>query len=207
MFTMKESMLKWGAALGMLVASAMFWACSDDKSDVAGGASGDMGIVAKDIAGLAQKGPFVKGSAVTIRGIDCKTLELSDEIFEGEIESDKGDFAFDDVTLSSTCALFEVSGKYRNELTGKKSSEELTLHALTDLKDRKDVNINVLTELEYERLMFLVTEKGKKFTDAKARAEKEVLAAFGIDGDFDNSEDLTIFESGDGNAALLAVSV
>ena len=207
MFTVKESMLKWGAALGMLAVSAMFWACSDDKSDVAGGASGDMGIVAKDIAGLAQKGPFVKGSAVTIRGIDCKTLDLLDEIFEGEIKSDKGDFAFDDVTLKSTCALFEVTGEYRSEITGKKSSEELTLHALTDLKDRKDVNINVLTELEYERLMFLVTEKGKKFADAKARAEKEVLAVFGIDGDFDNSEDLTIFESGDGNAALLAVSV
>ena len=204
---MKESMLKWGAALGMLVASAMFWACSDDKSDVAGGASGDMGIVAKDIAGLAQKGPFVKGSAVTIRGIDCKTLELSDEIFESEIKSDKGDFAFDDVTLSSTCALFEVTGEYRSEITGKKSAGEITLHALTDLKDRKNVNINVLTELEYERLMYLVTEKGKKFADAKERAEKEVLAAFGIDGDFDNSEDLTIFESGDGNAALLAVSV
>ena len=208
MFTVKESVLKWGAALGVLAVCAMFWACSDDESDdFVGGASGDMGIVAKDIAGLAQKGPFVKGSAVTIRGIDCKTLELSDEIFEVEIKSDKGDFAFDDVTLSSTCALFEVSGKYRNEITGKKSSEELTLHALTDLKDRKDVNINVLTELEYERLMYLVTEKGKKFVDAKARAEKEVLAAFGIEGDFDNSEDLTIFESGDGNAALLAVSV
>ena len=203
----KESMLKWGAALGVLAVSAMFLACSDDKSDVAGGASGDMGIVAKDIAGLAQKGPFVEGSKVTVQGIDCKTLELTDEIFEGEVESDKGDFAFDDVTLSSTCALFEATGKYRSELTGKKSSEELTLHALTDLKDRKNVNINVLTELEYERLMFLVTEKGKKFADAKTRAEKEVLAAFGIESDFDNPEDLTIFESGDGNAALLAVSV
>jgi uncharacterized protein (TIGR02145 family) len=103
--------------------------------------------------------------------------------------------------------LFEVTGKYRNEITGKKSSEELTLHALTNLKDRKNVNINVLTELEYERLMYLVTEKGKKFADAKERAEKEVLAAFGIEGNFGNSEDLTIFESGDGNAALLAVSV
>ena len=208
MFTMKESMLKWGAALGMLAVSAMFLACSDDDSDFAGDASGDdMGIVTKDIAGLAQKGPFVKGSAVTIRGIDCKTLELSDEIFEGEIESDKGDFAFDNVTLSSTCALFEVSGIYRSEITGKKSAGEITLHALTDLKDRKNVNINVLTELEYERLMYLVTEKGKKFADAKVRAEKEVFAAFGIAGDFDNSEDLTIYESGDGNAALLAVSV
>ena len=206
MFTRKESVLKWGAALGVFAVGAMFWACSG-KDGVAGGASGDMGIVAKDIAGEAQKGPFVKGSAVTVQGIDCKTLELTDEIFEGKVKSDKGDFAFDDVTLSSTCALFEATGKYRNELTGKKSSEELTLHALTDLKDRKDVNINVLTELEYERVMFLVTEKGKKFADAKARAEKEVLAAFGIAGNFDNSEDLTIYESGDGNAALLAVSV
>ncbi|WP_414655106.1 fibrobacter succinogenes major paralogous domain-containing protein [Fibrobacter sp. UBA3629] len=204
---MKESMLKWGAALGMLAVSAMFLACSDDKSDVAGGASGDMGIVAKDIAGLAQKGPFVKGSKVTVQGIDCKTLELTDEIFEGEVESDKGDFAIDGVSLKSTCALFEVTGKYRNEITGKKSSEELTLHALTNLKDRKNVNINLLTELEYERLMFLVTEKGKKFAEAKARAEKEVLAAFDIKGDFVEFENLNIFESGDENAALLAVSV
>ena len=76
MFTVKESMLKWGAALGMLAVSAIFLACSDDKSDVAGGASGDMGIVAKDIAGEALKGPFVKGSAVTVQGIDCKKALL-----------------------------------------------------------------------------------------------------------------------------------
>ena len=204
---MKESVLKWGAALGMLVASVMFWACSDDKS-VAGGSTEDAGIIANlNVAGLTQKGPFVKGSEVTVQGINCKTLELTDEIFEGKVKSDKGDFTIDGVSLKSTCALFEATGKYRSEITGKESSEELTLHALTNLKDRKNVNINVLTELEYERLMYLVTEKGKKFADAKARAEKEVLAAFGIEGDFGNSEDLTIFESGDGNAALLAVSV
>ncbi|MBR3669243.1 MAG: fibrobacter succinogenes major paralogous domain-containing protein [Fibrobacter sp.] len=190
------------AAMAILMA-----ACSDGKSDVAGGASGDMGIVAKDIAGLAQKGPFVKGSAVTVQGIDCKTMKFSDEVFEGKVKSDKGDFAFDDVTLSSTCAVFEATGKYRSEITGKESAGEITLHALTDLKDRKNVNINLLTELEYERVMYLVTERGKTFAEAKAQAEQEVLAAFGIAGDFDNSEDLTIYESGDGNAALLAVSV
>ena len=191
------------AAMAILTA-----ACSDDESDdFVGGASGDMGIVAKDVAGLAQKGPFVKGSKVTVQGIDCKTLELMDEIFEGKIASDKGDFAFDDVTLSSTCALFEVSGIYRNEITDKMSAGEITLHALTDLKDRKNVNINVLTELEYERLMYLVTEKGKKFAEAKEQAEKEVLAAFDIAGSFEAFENLNIFESGDENAALLAVSV
>ena len=140
-----------------LAAMAVLTACSD-KQDVAGGASGDMGIVAKDIAGEALKGPFVKGSAVTVQGIDCKTMKFSDEVFEGKVKSDKGDFAFDDVTLSSTCAVFEATGKYRSEITGKESAGEITLHALTDLKDRKNVNVNLLTELEYERVMYLVTE-------------------------------------------------
>ena len=202
-----RDMVRGGIVWVMSLAFVALTACSDgDKT--AGGSTEDAGIIADlDVAGLAQKGPFVKGSKVTVQGIDCKTFELTDEIYEGKVKSDKGDFTIDGVSLKSTCALFEVTGKYRNEITGKKSSEELTLHALTNLKDRKNVNINVLTELEYERLMYLVTEKGKKFADAKERAEKEVLAAFGIEGNFGNSEDLTIFESGDGNAALLAVSV
>ena len=200
------------SAVSFAVATLMV-ACSESGSNdkgVAGGTSEDAGIIAikdLDVAGVSQKGPFVKGSAVTVQGIDCKTLNYTGEVFDGEVKSDKGDFAVDDVTLSASCAVFAVTGKYRSEITGKESASEITLHALTDLKNRKNVNINMLTELEYERVMHLVTEKGKKFADAKKLAEKEVLAAFGIAGDFDNSEDLTIFESGDGNAALLAVSV
>ena len=200
------------SAVSFAVATLMV-ACSESGSNdkgVAGGTSEDAGIIAikdLDVAGVSQKGPFVKGSAVTVQGIDCKTLNYTGEVFDGEVKSDKGDFAVDDVTLSASCAVFAVTGKYRSEITGKESASEITLHALTDLRDRKNVNINLLTELEYERVMHLVTVGGKKFADAKELAEKEVLAAFGIAGDFDNSEDLTIFESGDGNAALLAVSV
>ena len=206
-----ESVLKWSKFFGVLVVGTMFWACSssDDKS-VAGGSTEDAGIIAikdLDVAGVTQKGPFVKGSAVTVQGIDCKTLQLTDEHFEGSVKSDKGDFTVKEVSLKSTCALFEVTGIYRSEITGKKSSKELTLHALTDLKDRENVNINVLTELEYERLLHLVTEKGKTFAEAKAQAEAEVLAAFDIAGSFEEFENLNIFEGGDGNAALLAVSV
>lgn len=194
--------------LGAAAMAAFVAACSSsDDKDVAGGASGDMGIVASAITGDAQKGPFVKGSAVTVQGIDCKTLQLTDERFEGEVNSDKGDFSVKDVSLKSTCALFEVTGLYRSEITGKTSSKELTLRALTDLKDRESVNINILTNLEYERLVHLVTEKGKTFAEAKTQAEQEVLAAFDIAGSFEEFENLNIFESGDGNAALLAVSV
>ena len=185
---------------------SMFSACSDDK--VAGGSSDDAGIIADlNVAGLAQKGPFVKGSAVTVQGVDCKTMELTGERFTGSVKSDKGDFGVDDVNLSATCALFEVTGYYFNEVTGKKSAGKVTLHALSDLSDRKHVNINMLTELEYKRVMNLVSEEKMSFADAKKQAEKEVLASFNVNGDYALSEDLNIFENGDGNAALLAVSV
>ena len=199
------------AFISALVFMSILSACSD--SEVAGGSSDDAGIYAvKDlnVAGLTQKGPFAKGSAVTVQGVDCQTMELTDEKFTGSVKSDKGDFGVENVNLSVTCALFEVTGYYFNELTGKKSSEKMTLHALTDLKDRKNVNINLLTQLEYERVMNLVTKKDKSFADAKKQAEKEVLAAFNVnakDGEFAFSEDLNILEKGDDNAALLAVSV
>ena len=204
-----KSKIKTGSAIALVGALAMLAACSDSESkNISGGVTEDKGIVANlDVAGVSQKGPFVEGSAVTVQGIDCKTLKFTDEVFEGKVKSDKGDFTVESVTLKSTCALFEVTGEYHSEITGKKSAGEITLHALTDLKDRKNVNINVLTELEYERLMYLVTEKGKKFAEAKEQAEKEVLAAFDIAGSFEAFENLNIFESGDENAALLAVSV
>ena len=186
---------------------AMLAACSsNDEKDVAGGVSEDAGFVA-DVAGVAQKGPFVKGSAVTVRGIDCKTLEFTDQVFEGAVKSDKGDFALDSVALDTSCAVVEVTGKYLNEVTGKKTKGELTLRALTDLKDRENVNVNLLTNLEYERVMYLVKEKNKTLAKAKTQAESEVLAAFDIKGEIAEFENLNVFESGDGNAALLAVSV
>ena len=155
-----------------------------------------------DVAGVTQKGPFIKGSTVTVQGMDCKTLKFTDEFFEGTVKSDKGDFTFDDVTLSSTCALFEVTGYYLNEVTGEKSSEKLTLRTLTNLKDRNSVNVNVLTSLEYGRVMNLAAGKEMSFADAKKQAEKEVLAAFNIEGESSKFEDLNIFEKGDDNAAL-----
>ena len=186
--------------------SSIFVACSDSK--VAGGSSDDAGIIADlNVAGVSQKGPFVKGSAVTVQGIDCKTMELTGERFDGVVKSDKGDFEVNNVNLSSTCAVFEVTGFYLNEISGQKTNGELTLRALTDLTDRKNVNINLLTHLEYERIKHLVTEKKLSFAEAKTQAEREVLASFDISNEVEGFENLNIFESGDGNAALLAVSV
>ena len=185
---------------------SMFSACSDDK--VAGGSSDDAGIIADlNVAGVAQKGPFAKGSEVTVRGIDCKTMEFTDEIFEGSVKNNMGEFVVNNVNLSTTCAVVEVTGEYRSEMTGKKVSDKLTLRALTNLKDRTYVNVNLLTNLEYERVMYYVAEKGEAFDKAKELAENDVLAAFGMAGESTEFESLDIFGTSDADATLLALSV
>ena len=209
----KEWIMRRKQIIGCLALGAMFWACSggdSDSMDLGGGASGDAGVTAVvdwEVAGVSQKGPFVTGSAVTVQELDGVTLKQTGKSFKGSIKSDKGDFAIKDINLESQYAILEASGYYRDEISGKKSSGMVTLRALTDLSNRKTVNINLLTHLEYERVMYLVNKKKMSIADAKAQAEEEVLASFAIEGDFGESEDLNIFKSGDGNAALLAVSV
>jgi uncharacterized protein (TIGR02145 family) len=163
-------------------------------------------IQSKSISGVSQKGPFVKGSTVNVYELDSN-LAQTGKSFTGKINSDDGKFSVESVTLANKYALLEANGYFRNEITGEKSKGTITLYALTDLSEREKVNVNLLTHLEYERTLYLVNEKGKSVSEAKKQAESEVLKAFGIEGKFGNSEDLDIFGSGDGNAALLAVSI
>lgn len=209
MFTKKDLNMKKWILPTLMLGSILVTACSDgDKT--AGTSEESEGIIAVtdwEVAGVSQKGPFVTGSSVTVQELDGITLKQTGKSFKGTIKSDKGDFAIKDINLESQYAILEASGYYRDEISGKKSTGTVTLRALTDLTKRKTVNINLLTHLEYERVMYLVTEKKMSIAKAKAQADEEILAAFGIDVDFGKSEDLNIFESGDGNAALLAISV
>jgi len=61
--------------------------------------------------------------------------------------------------------------------------------------------------LEYYRVLNLA-EGGMGVAEAKKQAQKEILAAFGIDADgFKDSEDMSIFGSSESDAALLAISI
>jgi hypothetical protein len=194
-------------AIGSVVFSLILAACGDDPK--VGGTEEDAGIIAienKTVSGVSQKGPFVNGSSVKLYEMDGETLAPTGKSFPGKIASDDGRFTVPSIFLASQYALLEANGYFRNEITGGKSNGTITLNALTDLSDREKVNINLLTHLEYERALYLVGT-GVAVADAKKQAESEILKAFGIEGNFENSEDLDIFNSGDGNAALLAFSV
>src|SRR5574344_1288311 len=161
------------------------------------------------LSGQVQKGPFIKGSRVTAYELENgQTLAQTGKNFTGVIQSDNGKFDISTVTLASQYAILEATGYFRSEVTGGKSNSQLTLRAITDLTSRSTVNVNLLTHLEYDRVEYLVKTEGMRVLAAKKQAEKEVFAAFGIDAEtFGYSEDLSVLDTGDANAALLAVSI
>ena len=161
----------------------------------------------KTISGVAQKGPFIAQSVVHIYELNQKTLAKTGKVFSGEVGADgDGSFKVPNVELSSPYALVEVRGRFRNEMTGEESSNEIALRAIVDFTDREEVNVNLLTHLTYERILYLVGT-GVDFAAAKKKAESEILKAFYIEDKFENFEDMNIFGDSEDGGALLAISV
>ncbi|MBQ9227178.1 MAG: hypothetical protein IJ177_13560, partial [Fibrobacter sp.] len=162
-----------------------------------------------EVSGVTQKGPFLMGSKVLVREMeDGRTLTQTGNSFNGKILNDNGEFKINARMLVSQYVMLEATGYYRNEVTGENSNSELTLFAITDVNDRNIVNVNLLTHLEYERVVYLVTQKKMKVRAAKKQAQKEVFGLLGIDAtDFSNSEDLNIAGASDEDGALLAFSL
>lgn len=187
---------------------AVLVACSGENK-TAGGVTEDEGIVAivdKAVDGVSQKGPYVKGSQVNLYELDGN-LKPTGKVFPGEIFNDRGEFSLTRINLESQFVHLVSKGYYRNEISGKTSVGEITLNAISNILDRKTVNINLLTHLEYPRVLSLISN-GMSLSEAKSQAESEVFSSFYIDdGEQRNFEDLNIFKNSDEDAALLAVSV
>ena len=187
----------------------LFTACSD-KDKNAGGTSeaeNSIAISDKEIAGVTQKGPFTKGSIVTLYELNFGTLAQTGKSFIGKISDSTGSFSINKIELASQYALLQAEGYYLNEITGKVSASQIALNAISDLSERDKVNINLLTHLEYERADWLTNENEMTIKDAKVKADKEIFSAFGVEYTGDRFEDLDIFGNGNADAALLAISV
>ena len=162
------------------------------------------------LTGVAQKGPFVAGSKISVytlegsEGLGEKAVSIGNVVTE-----DDGSYTVEGVSLSTRVSV-SVKGGCRNERTGDVENYWVDLRAVAELDaSQSNANVNVATELEYDRVDYLLRNNpGMTFAEAKKQAQKEVFAIFDIDAsDFANSENLNIFGSSDGDAALLAVSV
>ena len=170
----------------------------------------DSEVSLDSLAGYSQKGPFLKGSRVFLYELDNgRTLKQTNGNFTSYITSDNGRYKFTSRNVRPY-AIIIVDGNYRNEVTGAVSDQSIRLQALCDVrKHRSDgANVNILTHMEYERVYYLVTQKGYDFEEAKQTAQADVLRAFHIELDAaKDAESLNIFGKTDADAALLAISV
>ena len=196
----------WGKGLVALLVLVLLVACGDDA-----GSSGDgpdsPPAEKRTLSGIVQKGPFLKGSRVSLQELDAEFLLPMEAKFDGEVLDDDGSYSIDVEGLHSPFALLKAEGYFRDELTGECTKSPIALYALTDFSERDSANVNLLTHLEYKRALYLIVKDNLSFEDAKQWAECEVFAAFAIKGDFALAEDLDIFGGRDEDAALLALNI
>jgi len=192
-------------AFGLMLSCAK--SSSDDSSSSADTSSSEETNTssAVTLSGKVQKGPYIQGTEITVRELDSSMIPTGNT-FTGTIDDNTGSFSIKG-TLTNKIVELSALGYYFNEVSGSLSNATLTLSALSDLTDSSSVNVNLMTHLEKKRVEYLIDNSKMTFAAAKTQAQAEILKIFNIENvTLGNSETLDISKSGDGNAALLAIS-
>lgn len=152
--------------------------------------------------GYVEKGPFVIGSSVMIYELD-NNLTQTGKCFTTTIGDNTGAFEQRDLQLSSQYVELKADGYYFNEVEGYVTESPITLYAIADIKDVDNVNVNLLTTIERQRILYLVKEENFTFSDARDKAHTEVLSIFGMNEELvENSDQLSLNK----DAQLLTIS-
>ena len=194
-------------AIHLLALGLLFQACSNEStfSPIASNGESDAVLSGETVSGISQKGPFIKGSTVTLYELD-EQLHQTGIHYSTTIDNDEGKYHIDSVVLSKPYAWMIVKGNFINEITGKRSYTPITLNGLVKIEKNKDVNINILSHLAFNRIQYLV-QQGLNVTQAQKQAEIEVLKAFNIEDDGTPFENMDIFANGEADAKLLAITL
>ena len=181
-----------------LALAATLVACSSDEN-------GNAPATKTTVGGIVEKGPFVQGSKVTLYDLDDEMTPTGRQ-FSTTTSNDLGNFSFTSpIQLSGHYAELETSGYFYNECDSTLSTSQITLRAVTDLSQRSNVNVNIVTHLEYDRVKQLVKD-GSSFSDAKQQAEKEIMKVFAIPYTLTSPENISLTAADDNASALLAIS-
>lgn len=163
------------------------------------------------LVGYAQFGWFSSADdSPRLYGLgDGRMLKRSGGFYTSKNFGRKGYYKFDDFEFPSQYAMLDFEVGFYNLCYEEGFRRQIRLRALVDLSERTSANVNVLTELEFDRVKYLVTQEGMTVKQAKKQAQSEIFAQFYIDAkDFDASETLDIFwGESDAETALLAVSL
>lgn len=185
----------------IVLISALFIGCSKKNDPAITEPPGKASI-----KGAVEKGPFVRGSIVTISELNA-ALAPTGRTFKTEIQDDKGNFALDKVELVSGYVQVSVNGYYFNEVNGKLSTSQINLNAIAEIGVDKRINVNVLTHLEEKRVKLLMKKEQKSFVAAKKQAMTEIYKAFSVKPLVTtNSESISLATNDEQSNILLGIS-
>lgn len=121
------------------------------EDDSTGTSSQDSSVLANYIklTGVAQKGPFEKGSKVTVSElVGNGSLEPTGVSFSSIVLDYDGNFAVDTYALKDKLILVSVNGRYVDEYKGDAMGDTVTLYSLNDLSGGcTSANVNLFTHL------------------------------------------------------------
>ncbi|MCT4645095.1 MAG: RagB/SusD family nutrient uptake outer membrane protein [Carboxylicivirga sp.] len=157
--------------------------------------------------GKVEKGPFTQGSTVTIQEL-TKELALTGKSFQTDIANNEGDFKIESsMDFVSPFIQIACDGYFFNEVSGNLSESQVRLESFVNIKDKKSINVNILTHLTKDRIMKLMKEDNLSYAKASSQAREELLTAFALQKYEDLAfEDLTISNGTDGAGALIIIS-
>lgn len=203
MFIKQLNKIYW--SIPILFACLLLSACGSEPTSSPNSNNNTVILSGETVSGVSQKGPFIKGSTVKLYELDEK-LHQTGIHYSTTIDNDEGNYRIDNVVLTKPYAWMVVNGYFLNEYTGKISSEKITLNGLVKVEKDKDININTLSHLAFNRINYLV-QQGLSIAAAQKQAEAEVLKAFDFKADETSFENMDIFANGEGDAKLLAISL
>lgn len=188
-----------------IIAIALFFGCSKHNSPLTN-LPNTPAIDTAKINGTVEKGPFVRGSVVTIFELDSN-LDATGKSFKTEVQDDIGSFSIDIPKLSTKYIRISATGIYFNEIEGQLSSSPITLNAILDIEKSKNVHINVLTHLEEIRIKSLLKKEKISFSDAKVKVLNEISKAFFLKiPPTINSDQITIIKNNEDSNILIGIS-
>ena len=107
------------------------------------------------LAGAAQKGPFNNGTVINIAELN-NTLSPTGRNFSSQIVDNSGKFSVSNVQMDFPYAEIRASGFYFDEVGNSVSSAQLVLSGLSNLTGKTSMNVNVMSNLEMNRIKHLI---------------------------------------------------
>ena len=157
------------------------------------------------VKGSIQKGPFVTGSNVMVQLLDGN-FTPSGVIYSVITNNDFGGFDIENEIKSPYIEVI-TTGFYFDEVKGHISDAQISLRSLSQVDKTGETNVNILTTLSNERIVYLFRNAHLSYEDAKIQAQNEILSIFNIpNNDAINFDRLNISQGGEENAILLAIS-